>query len=43
LERRYDRESHIGNLDRALDKAARTGWVVTDMKKEWKVIYSFQK
>jgi phosphoglycolate phosphatase-like HAD superfamily hydrolase len=39
----YDRESHVGKLDKALDEAPKAGWVVTDMKKEWKVIYPFEK
>jgi hypothetical protein len=39
----YDRESHVGRLDKALDEAPKREWVVTDMKKEWKVIYPFQK
>lgn len=39
----YDRESHVGKLDKALDEAPKAGWVVVDMKKEWKTIYPFQK
>ena len=35
----YDRESHIGKLDRALDEAIARKWVVVDMKQDWKVIY----
>jgi phosphoglycolate phosphatase-like HAD superfamily hydrolase len=35
----YDRESHIGKLDRALDEAAARGWVVVDMRTDWKVIF----
>jgi phosphoserine phosphatase len=38
----YDRESHIGRLDKAMDEAQTKGWVVVDMKKDWKVIYPFQ-
>jgi len=38
----YDRESHIGQLDKAMHEAQAKGWVVVDMKKEWKVIYPFQ-
>ncbi len=37
----YDRQSHIGRLDKALDEAQAKGWVVMDMKKDWKVIYPF--
>jgi hypothetical protein len=39
----YDRTSHIGKLDKALDEATRLGWLVVDMKKSWKIIYPFQK
>ncbi len=35
----YDRESHVGRLDKALVEAEANGWTVVDMKKEWKVIY----
>ncbi|WP_439473599.1 HAD family hydrolase [Algoriphagus formosus] len=35
----YDRESHIGRLDKGLDDAARLGWLVVDMAKDWKTIY----
>ncbi len=35
----YDRESHIGKLDKGLDEATATGWTVVDMKKDWKRIY----
>lgn len=39
----YDRQSHIGKLDKALDEATAKGWVVVDMKEVWKVVYPFQK
>jgi len=35
----YDRESHIGRLDRALDEAGQRGWVVVDMKSDWSLIH----
>ncbi len=38
----YDRESHIGKLDKGLDEANKRGWTVVDMKNDWKVIYPFQ-
>ncbi len=38
----YDRTSHIGKLDKALDEAARRGWTLTSMKTDWKVIYPFE-
>jgi len=37
----YDRESHIGRLDQALDEAAERGWVVVDMKDDWGRVYGF--
>lgn len=39
----YDRKSRIGTLDKALTEATQRGWTVVDMKKEWKVIYPWQK
>jgi len=38
----YDRESHIGRLDKGLDEANEKGWTVVDMEKDWKVIYPFE-
>jgi len=38
----YDRKSHFGRLDKALDEAERRGWNVIDMKKDWKVIFPFE-
>jgi phosphoglycolate phosphatase-like HAD superfamily hydrolase len=35
----YDRTSHIGKLDKALDEAASRGWTVVDMKKDWAAIF----
>lgn len=35
----YDRKSHVGRLDKALDEAAAQGWTVADMKRDWKVVY----
>ena len=35
----YDRSSHVGRLARGLDEASQRGWVVVDMKQDWKVIY----
>jgi phosphoglycolate phosphatase-like HAD superfamily hydrolase len=39
----YDRQSHIGKLDKALDEALAKGWTVVDMKKDWKRVYPFDK
>ena len=35
----YDRKSHVGKLDQALDEANRRGWTVVDMTRDWKAIY----
>jgi len=35
----YDRDSHIGQLVRGLDEAPKRGWVIVDMKRDWRVIY----
>ena len=35
----YDRESHVGKLDKGLDEAPKRGWTVIDMKNDWKTIY----
>ena len=42
-EHAYDRESHVGKLDKALDEARRSGWTVVDMERDWKVIYPFEQ
>ena len=38
----YDRQSHVGKLDKALDAAAINKWTVVDMKKDWKRVFAFQ-
>ena len=35
----YDRESHIGKLDKGLDEAKARGWTVVSMKDDWKTIF----
>ena len=35
----YDRESSVGTLDRALDAASTSGWVVVSMKNDWKTVF----
>jgi hypothetical protein len=35
----YDRDSHIGRLVRGLDEGPKRGWVIVDMKQDWKTIY----
>jgi len=34
----YDRNSHVGTLDKALDQASSKGWIIVDMKKDWNTI-----
>ena len=38
----YDRNSHIGRLDKGLDQANKDGWTVIDMEKDWELIYPFE-
>jgi phosphoglycolate phosphatase-like HAD superfamily hydrolase len=35
----YDRTSHVGKLDKALDEATAKGWIVVDIKNDWKVVF----
>ncbi|MBV4484817.1 haloacid dehalogenase-like hydrolase [Pseudomonas sp. SWRI153] len=37
----YDRQSHIGRLDMALDEAKTRGWTVVDMASDWRRVYPF--
>ncbi len=38
----YDRQSHIGKLDKALDEAQSKGWTVVDMKRDWGRVFAFE-
>ncbi len=38
----YDRDSHVGRLDKGLVEALEKGWTVIDMKKDWKVIFPYE-
>jgi len=38
----YDKDSHIGRLDKGLIKAEKNGWTVVDMKNDWKTVFPFQ-
>lgn len=38
----YDRKSHVGRLDKALDEASRHGWTIVDMKRDWLVVHPFE-
>ena len=35
----YDRESHIGRLDKALEEATAKGWTVVSMRDDWRRIF----
>ena len=36
----YDRDSHIGRLNRGLDESKQRGWHLVDMAKDWQVVFS---
>jgi phosphoserine phosphatase len=38
----YDRNTHVGRLDKGLDYAKEHGWSIVDMQNDWKVIYPFE-
>jgi hypothetical protein len=38
----YDRNSHVGKLDKALDAAKLNNWTVVSIKDDWKRIFKFQ-
>ncbi|MBX9788144.1 MAG: haloacid dehalogenase-like hydrolase [Pirellulales bacterium] len=35
----YDRNSHVGQLDKGLDVAQARGWTLIDMRRDWKVVF----
>lgn len=35
----YDKDSHVGRLDKALTAALERGWTIVDMKADWKVVF----
>lgn len=35
----YDRESHVGKLNKGLDAAAERGWTLVDMKDDWNAVF----
>jgi len=36
----YDRGSSVGALDKAWNEARARGWVIVDMKRDWKIIFA---
>jgi len=39
----YDKNVTLGRLDKALDAATVNKWTVVDMKRDWKVVFPFEK
>jgi hypothetical protein len=39
----YDRKAGLARLDKGLDEAPKRGWVLVDMKKDWKRVFAFEK
>jgi hypothetical protein len=39
----YDGQSKVGKLDKALDEGQKRGWTIVDMRREWKVVFAFDK
>jgi phosphoglycolate phosphatase-like HAD superfamily hydrolase len=39
----YDRKSSVGRLDKALDEGRARGWAITDMKRDWRVIFPMER
>jgi hypothetical protein len=39
----YDRDSHVGRLNKALDEAAERHWTVVDMRRDWRKVFAFEK
>jgi phosphoglycolate phosphatase-like HAD superfamily hydrolase len=35
----YDRDSHVGRLDRGLDEAEARGWLLVDMARDWERVW----
>ena len=38
----YDREAGANTLDEALDEAARSGWTVVDMARDWGPVFAYE-
>ena len=39
----YDRDAREGALSRALDASKQRGWIVADMHRDWRTIFSFEQ
>ena len=42
-EYRYDRQSHVGRLDRALRDAPKRNWLIVSMERDWRRIFSHDR
>jgi hypothetical protein len=38
----YDRQSHVGKLDKALDEGSARSWTIVDMKRDWRKVFAFE-
>ena len=38
----YDRTSSVGRLDKGLDEAKASNWILASMKVDWKHIFAFE-
>jgi hypothetical protein len=39
----YDRDDKLARLNNGLNDAEKYGWIIVDMKTDWKKIYSFDE
>ena len=39
----YDKDSHVGRLDKALAEAKEHGWTVVDVRRDWKTVFPPRK
>jgi len=39
----YDRDSHVGTLDKVLDMAPAENWTLVDMKRDWKAVFPWEE
>ncbi|HVX61563.1 MAG TPA: hypothetical protein VHC19_13200 [Pirellulales bacterium] len=39
----YDRKSPFGRLDKARDEAPKRGWIIVNMKDDWRRVFAFDE
>ncbi len=39
----YDRDSHVGRLDKALEEAKNYDWTIVSVKNDWKTVFPFRQ